>query len=59
MTATPCATATAPSGGCCRRCWQRLPSRGERAEFEVDDAGRVLRLKLDENYTYPVTDWGT
>ena len=32
-------------------------SRGELAVFEVDDAGRVQRLKLDENYTYPVTDW--
>ena len=27
------------------------------AVFEVDDAGRVQRLKLDENYTYPVADW--
>ena len=32
-------------------------SRGELAVFEVDDAGLVQRLKLDENYTYPVTDW--
>ncbi|MCY4373319.1 MAG: serine hydrolase [Spirochaetaceae bacterium] len=32
-------------------------SRGELAVFEVDDAGRVQRLKLDENYTYPVPDW--
>ena len=32
-------------------------SRGELAVFEVDDAGRVQRLKLDENYTYPVADW--
>ena len=32
-------------------------SRGELAVFEVDDAGRVQRLKLDENYSYPVTDW--
>ena len=32
-------------------------SRGELAVFEVDDADTVQRLKLDENYTYPVTDW--
>ena len=32
-------------------------SSGELAVFEVDDTGKVQRLKLDENYTYPVTDW--
>ena len=32
-------------------------SRGELAVFEVDDTGKVQRLKLDENYTYPVPDW--
>ena len=32
-------------------------SRGELAVFEVDDTGQVQRLKLDENYTYPVPDW--
>ena len=32
-------------------------SRGELAVFEVDDTGTVQRLKLDENYTYPVPDW--
>ena len=32
-------------------------SSGELAVFEVDDAGKVQRLKLDENYTYPVPHW--
>ena len=32
-------------------------SRGELAVFEVDDGGKVQRLKLDENYTYPVAAW--
>ena len=32
-------------------------SRGELAVFEVDDTGKVQRLKLDENYTYPVPAW--
>ena len=32
-------------------------SSGELAVFEVDDTGKVQRLKLDENYTYPVRDW--
>ena len=32
-------------------------SSGELAVFEVDDAGKVQRLKLDENYTYPVPAW--
>ena len=32
-------------------------STGELAVFEVDDAGTVQRLKLDENYTYPVPNW--
>ncbi len=32
-------------------------STGELAVFEVDDAGKVQRLKLDENYTYPVPSW--
>ena len=32
-------------------------SRGKLAVFEVDDTGKVRRLKLDENYTYPVPAW--
>ena len=30
---------------------------GELAVFELDTAGKVLRLKYGENYTYPVATW--
>jgi hypothetical protein len=32
-------------------------SRGELAVFELDDTGRVARVKLAENYTFPVAEW--
>jgi CubicO group peptidase (beta-lactamase class C family) len=32
-------------------------SRGELVVFEMDEEGRVARVKLGENYTLPVTEW--
>ena len=32
-------------------------SKGELVVFELDDAGQVLRVKLGENYTYPLAEW--
>lgn len=32
-------------------------SHGEFAVFEIDDNGKVLRLKIGANYTYPVSEW--
>ena len=32
-------------------------SRGELVVFELNDEGRVVRVKLGENYTFPVAEW--
>jgi D-alanyl-D-alanine carboxypeptidase len=32
-------------------------SRGELVVFELDEEGRVARVKLGENYTFPVAEW--
>jgi hypothetical protein len=32
-------------------------AHGEPVVFELDDAGRVSRLKIGENYTFPVSEW--
>ena len=32
-------------------------SRGELVVFEMNDEGRVVRVKLGENYTFPVAEW--
>jgi CubicO group peptidase (beta-lactamase class C family) len=32
-------------------------AHGEPVVFELDDAGRVARLKIGENYTFPIAEW--
>jgi len=32
-------------------------SPGELVVFELDDVGKVVRVKMGENYTYPIDRW--
>ena len=32
-------------------------ANGELVVFEMDGAGRVQRVKMGENYTYPLAEW--
>ena len=36
---------------------EHFGNNGELAIFEVDDKGNVVRLRVGQNYTYPVTSW--